>query len=79
MECFFCIWLDRNSKAWFTKKIDPSLKTPGDPLVYQNPPSILSKEKSLKINSPFSVGFINKWNCCYANAILQTLSALPSL
>ena len=39
MECSFCIWLARNNKAWSTKEIDLSLKTPEDPLVYQNPPS----------------------------------------
>ena len=79
MECSFCIWLARNNNAWSTKEIDLSLKAPVDPLVYQNPPSTPSKAYSLKFNSPLSVGFINKENTCYANAILQTLSVLPSL
>ena len=79
MECSFCIWLARNNKAWSTKEIDLSLKTPEDPLVYQNLSSTPSKASSLKINSPLPVGFINKGNTCYANAILQTLSVFPSL
>ena len=64
MECSFCIWLARNNKAWSTKEIDLSLKTPKDPLVHQNPPSIPSKASSLEINSPLPVGFINKGNNC---------------
>ena len=79
MECFFCIWLARNNKAWSTKEINISLKILGDPLVYQNPPSTPSKENSLKINSPLPVGFINEGNTCYADMILQTLSVLPPL
>ena len=76
MECCFCIWLTRNNKAWSTKEIDLSLKTPEDPLVYQNLSSTPSKASSLKINSPLPVGFINKGNNCYANVILQTQSVL---
>ena len=72
MECSFCIWLARNNKAWFSKEIDLSLKTPEDPLAHQNPQSTTSK-------TPLPVGFINKGNICYANAILQVLSVLPSL
>ena len=72
MECSFCIWLARNNKAWFSKEIDLSLKTPEDPLAHQNPQSTTSK-------TPLPVGFINKGNTCYANAILQVLSVLPSL
>ena len=79
MECSFCIWLARNNKAWSTKEIDLSLKTPEDPLVHQNSPSTPSKASSLKINSPLPVGIINKGNTCYINAIPQTLSALPWL
>ena len=79
MECSFCIWLARNNKAWCSKEIDLSLKTPEDPLVHQNPLSTTSKTNSLKTNSPLPVGFINKGNTCYANAILQVLSVLPSL
>ena len=79
MKCFFCIWLARNNKACSTKEIDLSWKTPEDPLVYQNPSSTPSKASSLKINSPLPVGFINKGNTCYTNAILLTLSILPSL
>ena len=79
MECSFWIWLARNNKAWFSKEIDLSLKTPEDPLVHQNPLSTTSKTNSLKTNSPLPVGFINKGNTCYANAILQVLSVLPSL
>ena len=79
MECSFCIWLARNNKAWSSKEIDLSLKTPEDPLVHQNPLSTTSKRNSLKTNSPLPVGFINKGNTCYANAILQVLSVLPSL
>ena len=69
MECPFCIWLAKNNKAWSTKEIDLSLKTPEDPLVYQNLSSTPSKASSLKINSPLPVGFINKGNNCYANVI----------
>ena len=72
MECSFCVWLARNNKAWFSKEIDLSLKTPEDPLAHQNPQSTTSK-------TPLPVGFINKGNTCYANAILQVLSVLPSL
>ena len=79
MECSFCIWLARNNKAWFTKDIDLSLKTPEYPLVYQNPSSTPFKASSLKINSSLPVGFINKGTTCYANAILQTQSVLASL
>ena len=78
MECSFCIWLARNNKAWSSKKIDLSLKTPENPLVHQNPLSTTSKTNSLKTNSLLPVGFINKGNTCYANAILQVLSVLPS-
>ena len=79
MECSFCIWLARNNKAWSSKEIDLSLKTPEDSLFHQNPLSTTSKTNSLKTNSPLPVGFINKGNTCYANAILQVLSVLPSL
>ena len=60
MECSFCIWLARNNKGWSTKETDLSLKTPEDPLVYQNLLSTTSKASSLKINSPLPVGFIMK-------------------
>ena len=73
------ICLARNNNTWPTKEIDLHLKTPEDPLVYQNLSSTPSKASSLKINSPLPVGFINKGNTCYANAILQTLSVFPSL
>ena len=79
MECCFCIWLARNNKAWSTNDIDLSLKTTEDPLAYQNLFPTPSKASSLKINSPFPVGFINKGNTCYSNAILQTPSVFPSL
>ena len=79
MECSFSIWLARNNKAWSTKEIELSLKTPEDRLVYQNLSSAPSKASSLKTNSPLPVGFINKWNTCYPNTILQMLSVLPSL
>ena len=79
MECSFCIWLARNNKAWSAKEYDLSLKTPEDPLVYLNLSSTSSVASSLKINSPLPVGYINKKNTCYANAILQTLSVLPLL
>ena len=64
------ICLARNNNTWPTKEIDLHLKTPEDPLVYQNLSSTPSKESSLKINSPLPVGFINKGDTCYANAIL---------
>ena len=64
------ICLARNNKTWPTKEIDLHLKTPEDPLVYQNLSSTTSKESFLKINSPLPVGFINKGDTCYANAIL---------
>ena len=73
------LYLAGNNKAWFTKEIDLSLKTPEDPLVYQNLSSTPSKASSLKINSSLPVGFTNKGNICYANAILQTLSVFLSL
>ena len=70
MECSFCIWLARNNKAWCSKELDFSFKTSEDSLVHQNPPSTTSKINSLETNSPFPVGFINKENTYYANAIL---------
>ena len=79
MECSFSIWVARNNKAWSTKEIDLSLKSSEDPLVYQNLSPTPSKASSLKINLPLPVGFINKGNTCYANAILQTLSVLLML
>ena len=79
MECSSCIWLARINEAWASKEIDLSLKPPVDPLVQQNPLSTISKTNSLKTNSPLPVGFINKGNTSYANAILQALSVLPSL
>ena len=79
MECSFSIWVARNNKTWSTKEIDLSLKSSEDPLVYQNLSPTPSKASSLKINSPLPVGFINKGNTCYANAILQTLSVLLML
>ena len=79
MECSFCIWLARNNEAWSTKEIDLSLKTPEDRLVYRNLSSAPSKASSLKTNSPLPVAFINKWNTCYPNTILQMLSVSPSL
>ena len=79
MKRSICIWLARNNKAWSTKETDHSLKTPEDPLLYQNQLSTPSKACSLKINSPLPVGFINKGKTCYANVILQKPSVLPSL
>ena len=64
MENSFCIRLARNNKAWSTKEIVLSLKTPENPLVYQNLSSTPSKASSLKINSPLPLGFINKVNTC---------------
>ena len=64
MENSFCIRLARNNKAWSTKEIVLSLKTPENPLVYQNLSSTPSKASSLKINSPLPLGFINKVNSC---------------
>ena len=79
MECSFCIWLARNNKAWPSREIVLSLKNPEDPLVHQNPPSSTSKTNYFNTNSSFPVGFINRRNTCYTNAILQVLSVLPSL
>ena len=79
MECNVSIWLARNNKVWSSKEIDLSLKTPEDSHVHQNSLWTLSKANYLKINLPLPVGFINKGNSCYTNAILQTLSVLPSL
>ena len=64
MENSFCIRLARNNKAWSTKEIVLSLKTPENPLVYQNLSSTPSQASSLKINSPLPLGFINKVNTC---------------
>ena len=79
MECSFCIQLDRNNKTWSSKEIDLSLKTPENPLVYQNPPSTTSKSNSLRTNLPLIVGVINKRNTFYPNPILQALSVVTSL
>ena len=80
MECSLCIWLAKNNKAWSSKQIDLSLKTPEDPLAHQNALLTTSKTNSLKkTNSPLPVGFIDKGNTCYANAILQVRSVSPSL
>ena len=79
LQRFKLLGLGSVNKAWSTKEIDLSLKTPEDPLVYQNLSSTPSKASSLKINSPLPVGFINKGNTCYANAILQTLRVFPWL
>ena len=55
MECSFSVWLARNNKAWSSKETDPSLKTPEDSLVHQNPLSTTSKTNYLRINSPLAV------------------------
>ena len=60
------------------KKLTFFKKTPEDPLIHQKTLSTLFKANSLKINLSFQVGFISKGNTCYANAIPQTLSVLPS-
>ena len=77
MECF-CIWLARNNKARSSKETDLSLKSPEDSLAHQNLIFTYSKTNSLKTNSLLPLGFINKRNTCYGNAILQALSVLPS-
>ena len=79
MECSFYIWLARNNKVWSSKEIDLSLKTTEDPLVDRNPPSTTFKANPMRTNLFLPVGFINKGNTCYSNAILQPLSVLPSL
>ena len=38
MECFFCIWLARNNKAWSSKEIDLDLKAPENRHVHLNLP-----------------------------------------
>ena len=78
MDCSFCIQLDRNNKAWSSKEIDLSLKTPENPLVHQNPPSTTSKSNSLRTNLPLTIGFINKGNTSYPNPILQALNVVTS-
>ena len=79
MECSFCIWPARNNKAWPSKEIDLALKTPEDPLVHLNSPSTTSETNPMRTNSPLPVGFVNKGNICYTNAILQAMNVLPSL
>ena len=60
MECFFCVWLARNNKAWSSKEIDLTLKTPEDPLLHLNPLPTTSKTNPMRTNSPLPAGFINK-------------------
>ena len=76
MECFFCIWLTTNNKAWTFEEIELSLKTPEDPFVHQNPPTTTSKTNSLKSNPHLPVGYISKGNTCYPNAISHHHSGL---
>ena len=67
----------KKNKAWSFKDTGLSLKAPENLLVHQNLHSSTSKTNSLQPHPPLPVGFINKGNTCYANAILQVMSVLP--
>ena len=72
MECSFCIWISRNKNDWaHDGNTTPFTSQHG------SAPSPAPKIKNSKQVTP--IGFVNKGNTCYANAILQVLSILPAL
>ena len=82
MECFFCIQLARNNKEWTPSaancKLSDSLKE-----ICNSPSSVSSLKQTTKPVSNAKLirptGLISKVNTCYANSILQILSAMPTL
>ena len=82
MECLFCIWLARNNKDWTPsaakcKLNDSSKETCNSPSSLSSPKQTTKSVSNTKSIRP--VGFISKGNTCYANSILQILSAVPNL
>ena len=82
MESSFCIWLARNNKDWTPSTANCNLNDPSKETC--NSPSSLSSLKQIikpvsNTKSTHPVGVINKGNTCYANSILQVLSAVPNL
>lgn len=80
LSASFVIWLARDSKEW----ADPPKTSPSVEQVKAKSRISLPASKPFKQSSSIPaatsrVGFVNKGNTCYANAILQALSTLPSL
>ena len=77
-ECSFCIWLARNNKHWNLavncKLNNRSKETCNSPSCELSSPKQTNKSVS-NTKSIRPVGLINKGNTCYANSILQILSA----
>ena len=89
MKASFVIWLSRNSKTWENpSSVSPSITPSVSPSTPENThaftphkPSKMKAKKTTnsKAQAISHVGFINKGNSCYANAILQALSTVPAL
>ena len=95
MKASFVIWLSRNSKTWEdvssvspsdTYPVSPSDAPSVCPSTPENTntftprkPFKTKKHSDSKAKTKSHVGFINKGNSCYANAILQALSTVPAL
>ena len=85
MTCSFYVWLTGNTRSWEVEHTSlPTKSCPINPAFCQysqrfsgTSQNIISKETSISTTSKH-VGFFNKGNTCYANSILQALSALPS-
>ena len=93
MESSFCIWLCRDSKNWQSPSpilesktpnshsVKPKTKVSEIPEIRKQAPKSSKVQPSnvqKKSAKRKHVGFINKGNTCYANAILQALSTIPS-
>ncbi|XP_057305409.1 ubiquitin carboxyl-terminal hydrolase 2-like [Hydractinia symbiolongicarpus] len=90
MRSSFCIWLARESNVWSTdslmqlpksKQALPIVETKGVSSRRKGPSKKVSQNKNdtQPISVYKNIGFLNKGNSCYANAILQVLSTIPTL
>ncbi|XP_057309611.1 uncharacterized protein LOC130647687 [Hydractinia symbiolongicarpus] len=88
MKASFCIWVARNTKVWNEHSHIPistnySIPTPLMPKAKQ--PTVTKPSTPVKagLDQPTQskviyAGLMNKRNTCYANSILQALTAIPS-